>query len=73
MRFTLLTSAIAMVIFAATFAFAPAIADAGERLSFGKAEVTRSSETRPVPVFESRECRSSLQIVVAALGRKECK
>ena len=73
MRFTLLTSAIAAMTFAATFALAPAIADAGERLVFGKTEVARLSEPRSVPVFESRECRSSLQLVVVALGNKDCK
>lgn len=73
MRFTLLTSAIAMVTFAATFAFAPAIADAAERLAFGKPEVMRLSEPSPAPVIDNRECRSPWQIVVVALSRKECK
>ena len=73
MRFTLLTSAIAMMTFAVTFAFAPAIADASERLGFGKSEATRLSEPRPVPVSESRECRSSLQMIVIALSHKDCK
>jgi len=72
MRLTLLTSAIATVTFLATLAFAPAIADVGERLGVGQSEVARLS-VPPVQVVEDGGCRSSLQIVVVALGHKECK
>jgi hypothetical protein len=72
MRLTLLTSAIATMTFVATLAFAPAIAAVGERLGYGQAEVTRASAP-VVKVVADRECRSTLHVVVAALGHKECK
>ena len=71
-RLTLLTSAIAAVTFAATFTLAPAIADAGERLAYGKAEVARLS-VHQEQTFDSRQCRTSFQTVVVALGHKDCK
>ena len=72
MRLTLLTSAIAAVTFVTTLAFAPAIADVSERLGSGKTEVERLSAPQE-QVFAARECRTSLQVVVVALGHKDCK
>jgi hypothetical protein len=72
MRLTLLTSAIAAVTFVATLAFAPAIADVGERLGSGQSEVERLSVPQE-QVFTAKECRTSLQVVVVALGHKDCK
>jgi hypothetical protein len=72
MRLTLLISAIASVSFAATLAFAPAIAQAGERLAFGKAELTRVS-VRQEQIVEGPECRSPLQVILIALSNKDCK
>ena len=71
-RLTLLTSAIAAMTFVATLAFAPAIASVSEQLSYGKAEVERLS-TPQAQVFVADNCRSSLQVVVVALGHKDCK
>ena len=71
-RLTLLTSAIAALTFVTTLALAPAIADVSERLGSGKSEVARLS-TPVEQVFVSRECRTSLQVVVVALGHKDCK
>jgi len=72
MRLTLLTSAIAAVTFAATLAFAPAIADVSQRLGSGQSEVERLSVPQK-QVFTAKECRTSLQVVVVALGHKDCK
>jgi len=72
MRLTLLTSAIAAVTFAATLAFAPAIADVSQRLGSGQSEVERLSAPQE-QVFTPKECRTSLQVVVVALGHKDCK
>jgi len=73
MRFTLLTSAIASAIFAATLAFAPAIAAVGERLSIGQSEIARVSAPAP-KVVQDRHCGLEiLEIIVVGLGGKECK
>ncbi len=71
MRLTLLISAIASVSFVVVFAFAPAIAQAGERLAYGTAELTRVS-VRQEQVVESHQC-SPLQAILVALRDKDCK
>ncbi len=71
LKFTLLISAVASATFVGTLAFAPAVIDFGERLGFGRAEITRASAP-PLQVTVDRECRTALQKIVAALEDRDC-
>ena len=70
LKLTLLTSAVASATFVGTLAFAPAMIDVGQRLGFGGAEITRVSA--PPQVTIDRECKTTLQKIVAALKRQDC-
>ena len=69
LRLTLLVSGISSATFAATFAFAPAVMDAGQRLFSAQTQIAR--EAPAVLPQEIREC-GPLAKIVAALERREC-
>jgi hypothetical protein len=69
MRHTISTLAIAAVTFAATFAFAPAIANVMHHFAQDQSRTAAVSS----PAKQNGECRSPIAQIVAALGQKDCK
>jgi hypothetical protein len=73
MRLTIPTIAIAAATFAATLAFAPAIADAARNLNFAQFLTPTAPEKAPVAVARQKpNCSNAFGALVDALGDKDC-
>jgi hypothetical protein len=72
MRLTYPTIAIAAATFAATLAFAPAIADAAQALDLSQFWTAPTNEA-PAPITKHvPNCTNTWSVVADALGEKEC-
>jgi hypothetical protein len=73
MRFTYSTIAIAAATFAATLAFAPALAQVAQNIDFGQFLAASEEEKAPVATTQQApNCKNPIGQLVDALGDKEC-
>ena len=73
MRVAIPTIAIAAATFAATLAFAPAIADAAQNLNLARFLTLTAPEKAPVAVAKQKpNCSNAFGALIDALGDKDC-